>query len=84
MRKGASSGDLITARTFHIPACGGFMLHERTAEVRAFFKEGTDCGMFEGAEEMVEKVGYYLDHPGEREAIAEAGHLRCLNIRQFG
>ena len=79
MRKGASSGDLITARTFHIPACGGFMLHERTAEVRAFFKEGTDCAMFEGAEEMVEKVGYYLDHPGEREAIAEAGHLRCLN-----
>ena len=79
MRKGASSGDLITARTFHIPACGGFMLHERTTEVADFFEEGRDCGMFAGAEEMAEKVAYYLDHPAEREAITEAGHLRCLN-----
>jgi len=78
MRKGASSGDLITARTFHIPACGGFMLHERTAEVCEFFTEGVECGMFAGADEMVEKVFHYLDHPREREALAEAGHLRCL------
>ena len=35
--------------------------------------------MFDGASEMVEKVGYFLDHPGRREAITEAGHLRCLN-----
>jgi hypothetical protein len=79
MRKGASSGDLITARTFHIPACGGFMLHERTGEVAEFFREGRDCAMFFGAEEMADKVGYYLHHSREREAIAEAGHLRCLN-----
>ncbi len=79
MRKGASSGDLITARTFHIPACGGFMLHERTEEVASFFVEGRECGMFAGAEEMAAKVGYFLDHPQEREAIAEAGHLRCLS-----
>jgi spore maturation protein CgeB len=78
-RKGSSSGDLVTARTFHIPACGGFMLHERTAEVAEFFVEGRECGMFEGAAEMVEKVGYYLDHAAEREALAEAGHVRCLN-----
>jgi spore maturation protein CgeB len=78
VRKGASSGDLITARTFHIPACGGFMLHERTEEVRQHFEEGRECGMFNGAAEMVEKVGYFLDHAAEREAIAEAGHIRCL------
>jgi hypothetical protein len=78
VRKGASSGDLITARTFHIPACGGFMLHERTDEVREFFCEGRECGMFSGAEEMVGKVGYYLEHPQEREQVADAGHLRCL------
>ena len=79
MRKGASSGDLITARTFHIPACGGFMLHERTCEVSEFFVEGRECGMFEGAKEMVDKVGYYLEHTAEREAVAEAGHVRCLH-----
>ena len=40
--------------------------------------------MFEGAEEMVEKVGYYLEHADEREAVAEAGHVRCLQFRKFG
>jgi spore maturation protein CgeB len=79
MRKGASSGDLITARTFHIPACGGFMLHERTPEVADFFEEGRECGMFDGPGEMVEKARFYLSRPAEREATAEAGHLRCLN-----
>jgi spore maturation protein CgeB len=79
VRGGASSGDLITARTFHIPACGGFMLHERNDEVAQYFEEGRDCGMFAGAEEMVAKIGYYLDHQAERERIAEAGHIRCLN-----
>ena len=77
-RKRASSGDLITARTFQIPASGGFMLHERNCEVGQYFEEGRECAMFEGAEELATKVGYYLAHAAEREAIAEAGRLRCL------
>ena len=35
--------------------------------------------MFAGAGEMVAKIAYYLDHETERERIAEAGHIRCLN-----
>ena len=35
---GSSSGDLITSRTFHIPASGGFMLHERTVESVLYYK----------------------------------------------
>ena len=77
-RPGASSGDLITARTFHIPACGGFMLHERSAEIGEYFVEGEDCALFGGAAEMIDKVSYFLAHPDERKAITEAGHVRCL------
>ena len=78
-RPGATSGDLITARTFHIPACAGFMLHERTSEVVRYFNEGTECALFEGAEDMIQKIEYFLDHSDERQAIAEAGHVRCLS-----
>jgi spore maturation protein CgeB len=78
-RPGSTSGDMITARTFHIPACGGFMLHERTAEVVTYFEEGRECAFFDGADEMIERVDYFLAHPAEREAVAEAGHLRCLS-----
>ncbi len=40
-RTGSSAGDQITSRTFHTPACGGFLLHERTDEVLPVFRDGS-------------------------------------------
>ena len=77
-RPGASSGDLITARTFEIPASGGFMLHERNNEVSRYFLEDRECAMFSDADELVRKVRHYLENDRERRAVAEAGRLRCL------
>lgn len=65
-------------RTFEIPACGGFMLHERTSELLDFFQEGKEVACFGSAEELAQKVKYYLAHPEERDAIARAGHARCV------
>jgi hypothetical protein len=76
--KGASSGDLITARTFHIPASGGFMLHERTNEVVGYFEEGAECALFSEGQELITKIRHYLDHDQERQRVAEAGRARCL------
>lgn len=75
---GASSGDLITHRTFAIPACGGFMLHERTAEITQYFEEGIDCALFGDNEDLVAKAQHYLDHESERAFVAEAGRARAL------
>jgi len=72
VRDGASSGDQITARTFEIPAAGGFMLHERTEEAMQYFEDGKD---------LVKKIRYYLDHADEREKIAKAGRQRCLTSK---
>jgi spore maturation protein CgeB len=74
---GASSGDLITSRTFHIPGSGGFMLHERNAESELYFKEGQETGFFDGVEELVEKVKLYLSNPQLRQQICEAGYQRA-------
>ncbi len=76
-RTGASSGDLITSRTFDIPACGGFMLHERTPELLDYYVDGEEVACFGSEQELVEKVRFYLDHPAERERIRLAGHRRC-------
>lgn len=78
-RRGASDGDQVTTRTFEIPAAGGFMLHERTQEVLGFFDEGHEIACFGGADELLEKVRYYLLHEPERCAIAVAGRARCLS-----
>lgn len=75
---GASSGDLITARTFQIPACGTFMLHERNSEVMGYFQEGKEAAFFDTPQELAEKVDYYLSHSIERQQISRAGLSRSL------
>jgi spore maturation protein CgeB len=70
--------DETTTRTYEIPACGGFMLHERTAEVQELFVEGKEIECFDSTTELVKKIQHYLAHPEEREAIARAGYARCV------
>lgn len=80
---GSSSGDKITSRTFHIPAAGGFMIHERTEEVLNYFKENEEIVCFNDKDELVEKVRYFLDHPEERERIRVKGHERAMKDHSF-
>jgi hypothetical protein len=75
----APEPDLITARTFEIPATGGFMLHERTKEAMKYFEDGKECAFYSDPDDLVDKIRYYLDNPGEREKITRAGRERCLN-----
>ncbi|MCW5583869.1 MAG: glycosyltransferase [Gammaproteobacteria bacterium] len=74
---GASSGDQITSRTFHITGCGGFMLHQRTQELLEYFDEGKEMVCFDSMEEMAEKIKYYLLNEQERIKIQEAGYQRA-------
>jgi spore maturation protein CgeB len=77
-RHGASSGDRITSRTFHIPATGAFMLHERTDEFLEYFAEGQECACFETMEELVDRISHYLENEEERRLIAAGGLQRSM------
>jgi spore maturation protein CgeB len=70
--------DLVSTRTFEIPACGGFMLHVDNPEVRSLFDVPSEIDTFASDAEMIAKIGYWLDHPQEREAVAARGHARAV------
>jgi spore maturation protein CgeB len=76
-KKGSSAGDQVTARTFQIPAAGGFMLHKRTSEAVQLFKEGVHAAYFGDVDEMIEKIKYYLANTAARERIQKSGYLEC-------
>ncbi len=70
--------DLQTTRTMEIPACGGFLMAERTVEHERLFDEGKEASFFSTDQELLEKCKYYLENETERKAVVQAAHQRCL------
>lgn len=71
--------DLQTTRSVEIPACGSFMLAERTSEHSDMFREDVEAVYFSSDEELLEKCRKYLNDDDARKKIAMAGHLRCVS-----
>ncbi len=69
--------DYQTQRSVEIPACGGFMMAERTKEHQSLFKEGEEAEFFDTDEELLRKTRWYLSHPEQCAKIAAAGLSRC-------
>lgn len=70
--------DTQTTRSVEIPACGGFMMAERTDEHLALFEENREAAYFSSDEELLKKCLYYLKHEEERRKVAEAGRVKAI------
>lgn len=70
--------DLVSTRTFEIPACKGFMLHIDNPEIRGFFEVDREIDVFSSPEELHQKVQFYLSRPELRLAMIERAYSRAV------
>ncbi len=70
--------DQYTNRSWEIPACGVFLLSERTPAMQEFYCEGKEAEFFESPEEFVDKAQFYLRNDEKRKRIAAAGYARVV------
>jgi spore maturation protein CgeB len=73
----------IKGRNFEVPGCGGFLLAEAVQHLDKYYDAGKEIGCFAGADDLVDKVRYYLQREDEGRAIAQAGHDRTLNSHTY-
>jgi spore maturation protein CgeB len=68
----------IKGRNFEVPACGGFLLTETAENLDDYFRYGDEIVTYEGLDELIDRIRYYLANAEARERIAAAGHARAL------
>lgn len=69
----------LNMRHFEITAAGGFMLCYHQSEIAESFEVGRECDTFRNEDELLQKIGYYLDNADRRAEIALAGQKRTLS-----
>ncbi len=74
---GGWGGDELTSRSVLVPACGGVLLHPRTATAMALY--GADCPLlYDSIDEAVETAGHLARDPEQRCAWALKQRMRVL------
>ena len=65
-------------RLFDLPANGVMQISDGGRHLSAFFSLGKEIVGYRNADELIEQVRYYLEHEGERIAIARGGYRRTM------
>ncbi len=63
----------IPLRVLDIMGCGGFLLTDYRKEIAESFKDGRELVIYQGIDDCIDKIKYYLTHDYERRKIALAG-----------
>lgn len=71
---------ILKQRVFEVTACGALLLEDYMTEAAEFFHAGKEFVIFHSKEELLKLIRYYLEHDGEREAIAKSGHERVTKV----
>jgi spore maturation protein CgeB len=76
-------GKSINNRTFDVAACASFQLIEFKDDLKDHFIENEEIVAFNQFDDLVEKVGYYIESENERKQIARKAKERVLKEHTF-
>lgn len=70
-------------RTFEICGSGAFQLTDARQDLANLYGPGQELVTYSSAEELIQKIEYYLQHDEEREELARKGLQRTLRDHTF-
>lgn len=65
-------------RLFDLPGNGVMQISDGGVYLERFFEPDREIVSYDGSDDLIRRVRYYLDHDVERKAIALAGHRRVM------
>jgi spore maturation protein CgeB len=66
----------IKARVFEVPGAGGCLLTETAPHLSEYFVPGKEIVVFDGVDDLADKIKFLLSHTDQRDAVAQAGYER--------
>lgn len=71
-------------RCYGIPACGGFLLCDKRTHAADDFSLGENWAEFEGLDDCVEKIEYWLTHFDSARSLAERSYHHVAACHSYG
>lgn len=72
--------DLQTCRSIELPACAGFMVHERNEEIRGLLRESQEAVYFSDDDELVNICRSWLEAGDKRATVSENARRRVEDL----
>jgi spore maturation protein CgeB len=79
-----AGGHAANMRMFEATGVGALLVTESAANLPDFFEPGREVVAYDGVDDLVEKIRYFLEHDEERRRIAAAGQRRTLTEHTYG
>jgi spore maturation protein CgeB len=80
----AAEGFANNMRMFEATGTGALLLTEAAPNLSDFFDPGREVVAYDGPDDLMDKLGHYLERDRERRAIASAGQRRTLRDHTYG
>lgn len=73
----------MTMRVLEVPACGAFLLTDRSCELEESFQPGVHLGVFENRADFSAQLAFWLHHAPARQAAAQAARRQSETLCSY-